>query len=103
MIKVGANGTGNPQLSGSITNGNLVKFSSVPNSVSAPLVLTGNNTYGNTTFGIGDSVAGDLQIGNGGTTGTLGTGTVSFDYGDLINRSNALTVANTITARFEPK
>jgi fibronectin-binding autotransporter adhesin len=98
-VRVGIYGP--TQISGSITNGNLVKVSNEPHVVSAPLILTGNNTYGNTTFGIGDIAAGNLQIGNGGTTGTLGTGTVSFDYGDLVfNRSNAMTVANTISGPF---
>jgi fibronectin-binding autotransporter adhesin len=97
MVGIG----GSPQISGTVSNGNLVKVSSDTHGVSGPLILTGNNTYGNTTFGVGDSTAGDLQIGDGGTTGTLGTGTVSFDFGDLtFDRSNALAVANTIVGPF---
>jgi fibronectin-binding autotransporter adhesin len=55
-------------------------------------ILTGANTYaGLTTIG-----AGTLQIGNGGTTGTLGTAPVVNDGTLTFNRSDALAVANTI-------
>ena len=57
------------------------------------LILTGNNTYtGATTIS-----AGTLQVGNGGTSGSLGTGAIS-DNGTLaFNHSDALTVATTIS------
>jgi len=56
------------------------------------LVLTGNNTYGGTTT----VSAGTLQVGNGGTSGTLGTGAVTNNGTLSFNRSDASTVANTI-------
>ncbi|MBK5297394.1 MAG: autotransporter-associated beta strand repeat-containing protein, partial [Vicinamibacteria bacterium] len=41
--------------------------------------------------------AGILQVGSGGTTGTLGTGAVVNDAALRVNRSDALTVANAIS------
>jgi autotransporter-associated beta strand protein len=56
------------------------------------LVLTGANSYtGNTTIS-----AGTLQIGNGSTTGTLGSGGVTNNAALAFDRSNDLTVANVI-------
>ncbi|HEY3322679.1 MAG TPA: autotransporter-associated beta strand repeat-containing protein [Planctomycetota bacterium] len=57
------------------------------------LVFTGANTYS----GITTISAGTLQVGNAGTTGTLGTGNVTDNALLLFNRSNALTVGNTIS------
>jgi autotransporter-associated beta strand protein len=55
--------------------------------------LTGNNTYtGTTTIN-----AGTLQIGDGGTSGTLGTGAVVNNATLSFNRSDALTVTNAIS------
>ncbi len=55
--------------------------------------LSQNNTYtGATTIN-----AGTLQVGAGGTAGTLGTGAVIDNAALVFNRSNALTVANTIS------
>jgi fibronectin-binding autotransporter adhesin len=61
-------------------------------------VLTGANTY---TGGTGIAF-GTLQIGNGGTTGSLGTGAVTFltSTGSAtlaFNRSDTITVANVIS------
>jgi autotransporter-associated beta strand protein len=58
--------------------------------------LTGNNTYSGTTRITGYSA---LQIGNGGTTGTLGTGAVTMDTGGRLrfNRSDTITVSNAIS------
>lgn len=58
------------------------------------LTLTGSNVNsGATTIR-----AGTLQVGNGGTTGSLGTGGVT-NLGRLVfNRSNALTVANVVSS-----
>ena len=55
--------------------------------------LTGTNTYTGTTT-ITD---GELRIGSGGTTGTLGTGAVTNNAALLFNRSNDLTVSNAIS------
>ncbi len=56
------------------------------------LVLTGNNTYtGGTTIS-----SGFLQIGNGGTTGSLGTGTVVNNSVMTLHRSDDVTLANNI-------
>ena len=57
------------------------------------LNLTGANTYSGTTT----ISTGTLQIGNGGTTGTLGTGAVVNNAGVRINRSDAVTVGNVIS------
>lgn len=78
-------------LSGAISGtGALVKDGSA-----SVLVLSGTNTYaGTTTIG-----QGTLQIGAGGTTGTLGTNAGAIANGGILafNRSNALAVANNIT------
>lgn len=67
--------------------GNLTKGNS------GALILTGNNTYTGTTTGNG----GSITIGNGGTTGSLGSGAVTLNNTNLIfNRSDSFTVANAI-------
>src|SRR5690606_1826095 len=60
---------------------------------SGTTVLTGNNTYSGTTT----ISAGTLQVGNGGTTGTLGTGNVTNNGELVFNRTDAMTVANTVS------
>ncbi len=58
-------------------------------------ILTGNNTY----LGMAYLKQGSLQIGNGGTSGTLGTGGLTFqnDSSSLIfNRSDELTISGGI-------
>ncbi len=56
---------------------------------SPTFVLTGNNTYGATTVNAGVNV----QVGIGGTTGTLGTGAVVNNGTITFNRSDVATVA----------
>lgn len=56
------------------------------------ITLTGNNSYGATFID-----AGTLQVGNGGTSGTLGTGTVTNNGQLFFNRSDVLTVSNAIS------
>jgi fibronectin-binding autotransporter adhesin len=56
------------------------------------LILTGNNSYGTTTIN-----AGTLQLGNGGATGTLGSGAVTNNGALVINRSGTMTVGNAIS------
>jgi autotransporter-associated beta strand protein len=50
------------------------------------VVLTGNNTYAATTI-----TTGTLQIGNGSTTGNLGSGAVTNNAALSFNRTNTLT------------
>lgn len=57
------------------------------------LILTGTNSYAGGTF----INSGTLQIGNGGTTGTLGFGDVTNNGSLVFQKSNAQTVANQIT------
>jgi autotransporter-associated beta strand protein len=61
---------------------------------SGAFILTGNNTYTAQTVTDASTL---LQIGNGGTAGTLGTGTVANSGILRFNRSDALTVANILT------
>ncbi|MCE9588775.1 MAG: autotransporter-associated beta strand repeat-containing protein [Verrucomicrobia bacterium] len=56
-------------------------------------ILTGNSRYSGTTTISG----GTLQIGNGGTTGTLGSGAVTNNGTLVVKRSDAFTLANTIS------
>lgn len=56
------------------------------------LTLTGNNTYS----GITTISAGTLQIGNGGTSGTLGTNKTTNNSALIFNRSDATTYAGNI-------
>lgn len=87
------NSTSASTFAGTITNGtsalNLTKFGN------ATLTLTGSNSYS----GITNILRGTLQIGDGGTTGSLGTGNVTLDaLGNLtFNRSNDLIASNAIS------
>ncbi|MEO6752572.1 MAG: autotransporter-associated beta strand repeat-containing protein [Chthoniobacteraceae bacterium] len=56
-------------------------------------ILTGNNTYA----GVTTINAGILQVGNGGVSGSLGTGAVTDNAALVFNRSDAITVANLIS------
>ncbi len=55
-------------------------------------ILAGDNSYSGTTT----ISAGTLQLGNGGATGSLGTGAVVDDSVIAVNRSNVYTIGNTI-------
>lgn len=57
------------------------------------LVITGANTYSGAT----NINAGTLQVGNAGTSGSLGTGNVVNNGSLVVDRNNALTVANVIS------
>ena len=63
------------------------------------VVIATNNTYS----GVTGITSGTLQIGAGGTTGTLGSGNVSVDGSLVFNRSDSITVANTISGSGELK
>lgn len=58
------------------------------------LILAANNTYSGGTH----ITAGSVQLGNGGTTGSAGTGDITIDSGTTLalNRSDDLTLANLI-------
>ena len=58
------------------------------------LLLTGNNTYAGLTVITNNT--GTLQLGNGGTTGTLGGGPVTNNTKLVVNRSNAYNLTNLI-------
>lgn len=110
-IRVGYGATGLLTVNGAISGaGSLNKLDS------GTLVLAGDNTYqGTTTLTAGTLIlagsnassgaititAGTLQVGNGGTTGSLGTGTITFGTGNgnnlNFNRSD-LTVDNDIAS-----
>ncbi|MBI1369130.1 MAG: hypothetical protein GC162_10810 [Planctomycetes bacterium] len=106
-LQIGNGGTIGTLGTGSVTDNGILAFNrsdniTVSNAISGSgsltksaantLILTGGNSYGATTIS-----AGTLQIGNGGTTGSLGTGNVT-DNGTLtFNRSNSLTVNNDIS------
>src|ERR1051326_1249006 len=75
-------------------NSSITGTSGLSKTGTGTLVLGGANTYsGTTTIG-----GGTLQIGNGGTTGTLGTGAVVNNGALVVNRSNAITVSNAISS-----
>ena len=57
------------------------------------LTLTGNNTYTGTTTISG----GTLQVGNGGATGSLGTGNIVNNAALVFDRSDDITVGNAIS------
>jgi autotransporter-associated beta strand protein len=57
-------------------------------------VLTGNNTYAGTT----NITAGTLQVGNNGTSGTLGTGAVIDNSNLVLNRSDAALSLSTVAS-----
>jgi fibronectin-binding autotransporter adhesin len=67
--------------------------STLTHSGAGTTVLTGTNSYsGQTTIS-----AGNLQIGDGGTSGTLGTGDVVNDGTLTFDRSDDVTIANAIS------
>ena len=57
------------------------------------LTLTGNNTYSNGTT----ISSGTLQVGNGGTSGSLGSGTISDSAALVFDRSDSIVLSNTIS------
>lgn len=65
----------------------------ITKSTEGTVILSGSNTYsGATTIS-----AGTLQVGNGGTTGSLGSGTITSSGTLAFNRSDSITVSNMIT------
>jgi fibronectin-binding autotransporter adhesin len=106
-IQAGNGGTTGSLGTGPVTNNGVIAFNRTDNVTIAgdmsgsgelqqngagTLILTGNNTYTTTTIN-----SGTLQIGNGGATGTLGSGPVTNNGALVINRTGALSAANVIS------
>lgn len=110
-LQIGNGGASGSLGSGDVVNGGALVFNrstamTVANVISGSgslsqvgtgaIILTGTNTYsGVTTIGSGAT----LQIGNGGTSGAIGSGdvTIGANGGLTFNRSDAVTFANTIS------
>ncbi|WP_175282095.1 autotransporter-associated beta strand repeat-containing protein [Candidatus Odyssella thessalonicensis] len=106
VLQIGNGGT-TGSISGNITNNGSLIFNrsdaitystiisgtgTVNKQGTATLTLTGNNTYtGGTTI-----TAGTLQLGNGGTIGSI-TGNITNNGALIFNRSDAVTYAGTLT------
>ena len=91
---VALGGAGNGVVSGAIQNATATETEGVLKYGTGTWTLTGTNTYSTTTI-----IGGTLAIGNGGTTGTLGTGAVTISNSSNLtfNRSDALAVPNVIS------
>jgi autotransporter-associated beta strand protein len=97
----GQSGTRTLTLTGTNTGGNTLAAvigdnggaTALTKSGAGMWVLTGANAY----TGLTSISAGELQVGSGGTTGSLGTGAVINNASLTINRSDALTIANDIS------
>jgi autotransporter-associated beta strand protein len=109
-LQIGNGGTSGTLGSGAVTNNAQLTFNRsdaatisnritgsgrVDHSGSGTLVLTGNNDYSGQTV-IGSSV---LQVGSGGTAGSIGTGDVYINDNGVLrfNRSDLVAVTNRIT------
>jgi autotransporter-associated beta strand protein len=107
-LQVGAGGTTGTLGGGEVINNGQLTFSrsdalAVDNAISGTgqllqgghgtTTLTGTNTYAGATM----ITSGTLQVGRGGTTGTLGSGKVINDAALVFNRSDALAVNNVIS------
>lgn len=107
-LMVGSGGTAGTLGTGTVSNAGTLQFNR-SDALTVANVLTGTGQFqqigsGTTTFtganthtGLTTILSGGLQIGNGGSAGTLGTGAVSNAGTLLFNRSDALTVSNTIS------
>ena len=108
ILQIGSGGTSGSIANQTITNNAALVFNrsdnitlinsitgsgSVEKAGSGTLTLTGNNTYSGTTT----ISTGTLQIGAGGTSGTLGSGSVVTNATLSFNRSDSLTVGNIIS------
>ncbi|UWX57108.1 filamentous hemagglutinin N-terminal domain-containing protein [Chlorobaculum sp. MV4-Y] len=83
------NNTGNL----SLIAGPIIDTGSLTKAGTGTLTLTGNNTYSGTTT----ISNGTLQVGNGGTSGTLGTGNVTDNSHLVFNRSDASSYGGVIS------
>jgi autotransporter-associated beta strand protein len=82
------------QRTGSYTFDNLITgLGGIQKWQTGTLTLTANNTFSGNTVMYG----GVIQIGNGGTTGQIGTGTIGMDtYQVVFNRSDDFIITNTL-------
>lgn len=89
------NGTLAVNRSGSVTLQNTISGTgNLTQQTAGTLILTGNNTYsGTTTIASG----GTLQVGNNGTSGTLGTGAVDNSGTLSVYRTDAVTLAAAVS------
>jgi autotransporter-associated beta strand protein len=85
-------GAGDGHIQGGLTMVTAGYGNSIRKFDSGTWTISGVNTY----TGMTEIVAGTLQVGNGGTTGNLGSGVVSNGATLVINRSNSYTVSNLI-------
>ncbi|UPG92214.1 autotransporter outer membrane beta-barrel domain-containing protein [Luteibacter aegosomaticola] len=92
-LGLGGNNTGDNTMGGSIINGP-GGITTLAKNDAGTWLLTGNNTYtGNTVIN-----GGILQLGNGGTTGSIASPSVIVAAGTLaFNRSDAMTLDGTIS------
>lgn len=81
-------------ISGNVSGDFTLEYNSMGATGAGVLILSGTNTYGATTISTGT-----LQIGNNGTTGTLGTGAVSIAANASLAfaRTDDMTLTNAIT------
>ncbi len=108
VLSIGAGGAAGTLGSGAVANSATLQFNrsddiTVANDISGTgsltqagagtTTLTGANSY----FGITTISAGVLQVGSGGTAGTLGSGAVTNNATLQFNRSDDITVANVIS------
>ncbi len=107
-LQIGNGGTSGTLGSGNVTNNSALVFNrsddssytgvisgtgTVTKDGAGTLILSGNNTYSGITT-ISD---GTLQVGNGGTSGTLGTGDVTNNSALIFNRSDDSSYAGVIS------
>jgi autotransporter-associated beta strand protein len=107
-LQIGDGGTNGTLPAGTVTNNGTIAFKrsdaitldhaitgtgGLTQSGTGTLVLTGDNRYAGTTT----ISSGTLQVGNGGSTGTLGAGDVGNDGALVFNRSDTVKVANAIS------
>ncbi|MBQ0929782.1 autotransporter-associated beta strand repeat-containing protein [Ideonella alba] len=107
-LQVGSGGTSGTLGTGSVSNDAALVFNrsdaltvgadiggsgTLTKSGAGTLTLTGTNTYAGTTT----INAGTLQVGQGGTAGTLGSGAVANSGALVFNRSDAMSVAGAIS------
>ena len=85
--------TGNLTIASVLGNASSGAPVSITKSGSGKMILTGNNGYSGRTF----IHEGTLQVGEGGTSGSLGGNNVINNAALIIDRSDALTLANVIS------